>query len=163
MNKDSIDYRETKEKEKKTANMPRLTRWFLRSALVYLLVALILALVLALPDTISVPSFLRFMNPAFFHLFLVGWVTQMIFGVIYWMFPIITRDQPRGNEKLGWTTYFLLNSGLLLRVVGEPLTSSRPEAGWGWLLAISAVLQWLAAVFFVYLAWPRVKERYRGE
>ena len=37
------------------------------------------------------------------------------------------------------------------------------EANWGWGLVISAVLQWLAAVFFVYNAWPRVKERYRGE
>ena len=31
------------------------------------------------------------------------------------------------------------------------------------LLAVSALLQWLAAVTFVTLAWPRVKDRYRGE
>jgi heme/copper-type cytochrome/quinol oxidase subunit 1 len=41
------------------------------------------------------------MTPAYFHLFLVGWVTQMIFGVIYWMFPIITRTRPRGNAGRG--------------------------------------------------------------
>ena len=64
--------------------MPLLTRWYIRSALVYLTAALLLAVVLAMP--ISLPSFIRFMNPAYFHLFLVGWVTQMIFGVIYWMF-----------------------------------------------------------------------------
>lgn len=55
---------------------------------------------------------------------MVGWVTQMIFGVIYWMFPIITRAQPRGNERLGWAVYILLNVGLLLRVIYEP---------WNWL------------------------------
>jgi len=143
--------------------MPVVTRWFLKSALVYLMAALLLALVLALPDSVSVPAFIRAMNPAYFHLFLVGWVTQMIFGVIYWMFPIISRARPRGNERLGWASYSLLNGGLLLRVVGEPLTSTRPEAGFGWLLAVSAFLQWLAAVIFVILAWPRVRDRYRGE
>lgn len=143
--------------------MPFLTRWYIRSALVYLVTALLLAVVLALPNAINLPPFIRFMNPAYFHLFLVGWVTQMIFGVIYWMFPIVTRARPRGNEQLGWVSYVLLNVGLLLRVIGEPLVSTRPEAGLGWLLAVSALLQWLAAVLFVVLAWPRVKEKYRGE
>lgn len=78
--------------------MPFLTRWYIRSALVYLVTALLLAVVLALPNAINLPPFIRFMNPAYFHLFLVGWVTQMIFGVIYWMFPIVTRTRPRGNE-----------------------------------------------------------------
>jgi heme/copper-type cytochrome/quinol oxidase subunit 1 len=143
--------------------MPLLTRWYIKSALAYLVAALLLAIVLALPNALNLPSFIRFMNPAYFHLFLVGWVTQMIFGVIYWMFPIITRARPRGNERLGWASYILLNVGLLLRVIGEPLTSIRSEAGLGWLLALSALLQWLAAVLFVILAWPRVKEKYRGE
>jgi len=143
--------------------MPAVTRWFIKSALAYLAVALLLALILALPNSVQLPDFIRFMNPAYFHLFLVGWVTQMIFGVIYWMFPIITRARPRGSETLAWVCYGLLNAGLLLRVIGEPLTSVRPEPGFGWLLALSAVLQWLAALLFVTLAWPRVKDRYRGE
>jgi hypothetical protein len=143
--------------------MPVVTRWYIKSALIYLITALLLALILALPPSVAVPSFLRTMTPAYFHLFLVGWVTQMIFGVIYWMFPIITRAQPRGNERLAVAGYILLNVGLLLRVVGEPLVRAAPTGGTGWLLAVSAVLQWLAAVLFVILAWPRVKDRYRGE
>jgi heme/copper-type cytochrome/quinol oxidase subunit 1 len=142
--------------------MPVLTRWFLRSALLYLAAALLLGVVLALPGSVALPAFVRAMNPAYFHLFLVGWVTQMIFGVIFWMFPIITRAQPRGNERLGWASYILLNVGLLLRVVAEPLTTVRPETGVGWLLAVSALLQWLAAVLFVILDWPRIKDKYRG-
>ena len=143
--------------------MPAVTRWFIKSSLVYLAAALLLALVQALPNPVRLPAFVRLMNPAFYHLFLVGWVTQMIFGVVYWMFPIITRARPRGHEVLGWACYGLLNVGLLLRVAGEPLISLRPDAGLGWLLAVAALLQWLAAVIFVILAWPRVKERYRGE
>lgn len=79
------------------------------------------------------------------------------------MFPIITGERPRGNEKVGWASYIFLNTGLLLRVVGEPLTSTQPAGGFGWLLALSALLQWLSAVLLVFLAWPRVKERYRRD
>jgi heme/copper-type cytochrome/quinol oxidase subunit 1 len=143
--------------------MPLLTRVYIKSALIYMSAAIFLAVILALPQRLNLPAFIRFLNPVYFHLFLVGWVTQMIFGVIYWMFPIITRARPRGNERLGWVSYIFLNVGLLLRVLGEPLTSTYPEAWFGWLLAVSAVLQWLAAIIFVVLAWPRVKERYRGE
>ena len=142
--------------------MPLLTSWYIKSALIYLIAALLLAVILALPNTIALPPFIRFMNPAYFHLFLVGWVTQMIFGVIFWMFPIITRAQPRGDERVGWASYILLNAGLLLRVIGEPLNSTYPQAWFGWLLAAAALLQWLAGALFVYLSWPRIKDKYRG-
>lgn len=142
--------------------MPRLTRWYIKTALVYLALALLLAALLALPYNLPLPTYIRIMTPAYFHLFLVGWVTQMIFGVIYWMFPIVNRARPRGNEAIGWASFALLNVGLLLRVIGEPLVSLRPEGWFGWLLALSALLQWLAGLLFVLLAWPRVKEKYRG-
>lgn len=91
--------------------MPTLTRWYIKSALIYFVAALLLGFVLALPTSINLPEVIHTMSPAYFHLFLVGWVTQMIFGVIYWMFPIITRAQPRGNERLAWVTYIFLNVG----------------------------------------------------
>lgn len=143
--------------------MPTLTRWFIKSAFVYLAAALLLGVLLALRAPAGLPDWLAYFSPVYFHLFMVGWVTQMIFGVIYWMFPIVTRARPRGSERLGWATYILLNVGLLLRVAGEPLNSLLPRSGWGWALVASAFFQWLAAMFFVVNAWPRVKERYRGE
>ena len=142
--------------------MPLLTRWYIKTALLYLIAALLLAIILALPISISLPPFVRAMHPAYFHLFLVGWVTQMIFGVMYWLFPIISRKRPRGNETLGWVSFLLLNVGLLLRVFVEPQVASQSAAGLGWVLALSALLQWLAAVCFIILSWPRVKEKYRG-
>ena len=69
----------------------------------------------------------------------------------------------RGSERLGWAVYGLLNGGLALRLVAEPANSVAPGGGWGWVLVMSAVLQWLAAVGFVVNSWPRVRERYRGE
>ena len=143
--------------------MPTLTRWFIKSALIYLAAALLLAVLLAISPLVTMPGFVIFLNPAYFHLFMVGWVTQMIFGVIYWMFPIITRANPRGNIKLAWASYSLLNIGLLLRVIGEPLVGRNPNTLWGWLLVVAAVLQWTAAVCFIIIGWPRIKDRYRGD
>ena len=143
--------------------MPLLTRFHIKSAFLYLAAAMALGIVLALAGVLDLPGWVVYLSPAFFHLIMVGWVTQMIFGVIFWMFPIVTRARPRGSERLGWATFILLNAGLLLRVVAEPANAVRPGSGWGWALVVSAVLQWLAAVAFVVNAWPRVKERYRGE
>jgi len=129
--------------------MPTLTRWFIKSSMIYLIAALLLSVLLSLRGILSLPAFASFLNPVFFHLLLVGWVTQMIFGVIYWMFPIITRNNPRGTLWMGWAAYVCLNAGLLLRLVGKPLLGTRPDVGFGWLLVVSALLQWLAAVLFV--------------
>jgi hypothetical protein len=74
--------------------------------------------------------------------------------------PTLTRWFVKSSsEGLAWAVYWLLNVGLLLRVFGEPLTTLHPNTGWGWLLGISAVLQWPAGVGFVANTWARVKAR----
>ena len=143
--------------------MPLLTRWHIKSAFLYLAAALLLGVVLALAVVVPLPIWVGFLSPAFFHLIMVGWVTQMIFGVVFWMFPIVSRARPRGYESVGWAVYVLLNVGLLLRVLCEPINGLNPDGVWGWGLVLSAVLQWLAGVLFVFNSWPRVRERYRGE
>ena len=97
--------------------------------------------------------------PVFLHLFMWGWVAQLIFGVSYWMFPVYSKARPRGFEGLWVATFWLLNLGLVLRVIGEPLHILRPEALWAWLTILAAVLQWLATVAYVINIWGRVKER----
>jgi hypothetical protein len=139
--------------------MPTLTRWFIRTSLIYFVAALVVGIALMLQAGLGLSIPIAALGPVYFHLFMVGWVAQLIFGVIFWMFPKFSREKPRGSERLGWATYVLLNAGLLLRVVGEPLHSARPELGWGWLLAVSAVAQWLAGMAFVANTWGRVKEK----
>jgi len=129
--------------------MPTLTRWFVRAGLLYLVAALVVGLLLAAAPA-AVPAGLR---PAHLHLFIVGWITQLIFGVAHWMFPRASRERPRGNESLGWAAFVLLNAGLLLRAAAEPL------AWTGWPLVVSGVLQLLAALCWVALVWPRGKVR----
>jgi hypothetical protein len=128
----------------------------LRFSLAYLVVALAIGAALALP---SPPPVLAALGPVYFHLFMVGWVTQLIMGVVYWMFPKRSPERPRGSPALAWSVLVLLNSGLLLRAIAEPSLALHPERLWGWALAVSAVLQWLAALAFVANTWGRVRER----
>ncbi|MDD5468308.1 MAG: hypothetical protein PHS96_10915 [Anaerolineales bacterium] len=139
--------------------MPTLTRWFVKTSLFFFSLALFLGMLLAAHSAWPLPAFLGAFGPIYFHTFLVGWVTQLIFGVVYWMFPKYTLERPRRSPALGWAVYLLINLGLLLRLVAEPYHTLDPAAGMGWLLALSAALQWLAGLFFVINTWGRVKEK----
>jgi len=138
--------------------MPPLTRWFIKASLVFFVLALITGVAQALRGSISLPL-LNFLGPVYFHLFMLGWVAQLIFGVVFWMFPKYSMQKPRGNEMLGWATFWLLNSGLILRVIGEPLNALTPGTAIGWILVASAILQWLAGLAFFANTWSRVKEK----
>ncbi len=139
--------------------MPIVTRTFVKTALVYFVVALLTGMLVAARPVLELPPLVIGLTPVYFHLFMVGWVTQLIIGIAYWMFPKYRRDMPRGYDSLAWTTYALLNLGLLLRLVAEPAQTVSPAPSWGWLLALSALLQWLGGLAFVANTWPRVKER----
>jgi heme/copper-type cytochrome/quinol oxidase subunit 1 len=136
-----------------------LTRWHLKAGLFYFVVALITGILTAARPVINLPPAFASLTPVYFHLLMVGWVTQAIFGVAYWMFPKFSRDQPRRSETQARATFVLLNLGLILRVIGEPMQAFGAQSIWGWLLALSAVLQWLAGLLFVVNIWARVKER----
>ncbi len=139
--------------------MPPLTRLFIKTALAYFMTALLVGLALAANVLFTLPPVVAALNPIYFHLFMVGWVTELIIGVAYWMFPKFTRAQPRGSERLVRITYICLNIGLVLRLIAEPMLSFQTARLWGWLVALSALLQWLAGLTFVVNIWPRVKER----
>jgi heme/copper-type cytochrome/quinol oxidase subunit 1 len=137
--------------------MPLLTRWFVRTAMVYFVLALLVGVALMAQNATELPPAVGALSPIYFHLFMVGWVTQLIFGIGYWLFPTYTKEKPRGSERLAKATYVLLNLGLVLRAISEPINTVTPQALWGWLLALSAIMQWLAGMAFVANSWPRIK------
>ena len=139
--------------------MPPLTRWFLKASFISLATALLVRTITALLSLWGLPAVSGAFAPVFFHLFVWGWITQMIFGVSYWMFPVYSKKSPRGHEGLWTATFWLFNLGLIFRVIGEPLHLLRPEALWAWLTVVAAVLQWLAAMAYMVNIWGRVKER----
>lgn len=139
--------------------MPRLTRYFIKTALIYLAVALALGVLLAARSAWDLPAEISAFSPVFFHVLMVGWAAQLIFGMLFWMLPRYSKERPRGNEKLVWFAYVSINLGLVLRVIGEPVNSLQADWGLGWWLALSAGLQLLGGWAFILAVWPRVKER----
>ena len=132
--------------------MPTITRYFIKAAMLYFGGGLLTAFLISAQKLFNLPAVLLSMTPTYLHMLVVGWITQLIIGVAYWMFPKFSKEAPRGDERVGWAIFILLNIGLLLRVIGEPFSI-------GWMLPISAILQFFAIWLFIIAVWPRVKER----
>jgi hypothetical protein len=139
--------------------MPPLTRWYIRLAFAYLVLALLTGTAAAARQPLALPAAIGALAPVAVHLFVVGWITQMIFGVAYWMFPRHSAEMPRGDPAPAVATLVLINIGLLLRLVAEPWQTVHPSGTPAALLVASAAAQWLAGLTFVWQMWPRVKER----
>lgn len=135
--------------------MPRISRFFIKTGLIYFLVAIIFRLLL---DVFQIlPAFI--LRPLFWHALMLGWITQIIMGVSMWMFPGRTKEEGFEAQKLAWLTYICLNSGLVLRFISSPLVSFYHQTFWEIILAASAVLLLGAIIFFVMELWPRVMSK----
>ncbi len=139
--------------------MPRLTRWAIRAALVYLVAGLVAGVLYWANAQWAVWPPLAALNPIYIHLLVVGWLSQLVFGVIYWMFPIIRKDNMRGDPRPAWAMFILLNVGLILRAICEPWHTMAGDSVSGAGLVLSAVLQVIAGYLFVIVCWPRVREK----
>lgn len=141
--------------------MPTLTRWFVKTAMLYFLASFLIGGGSLVVLTWKHQPLFAVLQPVYWHLLIVGWLMQLIFGVAYWMFPAFSRDQPHGSETAGWATYGALNLGLLLRVIFEPWHALQPAHGLGWLLVPAALLQVGAGWLFVWNTWGRIRSRQR--
>jgi hypothetical protein len=117
--------------------MDRINLWFVRASLVYFLVGTFLGLLIA-----AHPGFTAQFRAAHVHLNLAGFMTMMIFGVGYHIFPRFTGRSrvPSGcSLRLVTATFWLGNAGVL----GLTL---------GFILDIPGVLTLFAVVTFLAVA-----------
>lgn len=139
--------------------MPTLSRWFIKLGLLYFAIGLTIGVVLSAQSVMAWSPSLQLLRPVYLHFLFIGWVSQLIMGVGYWMFPKQSKEKPRGSERLGWTVLILLNIGLVLRAIGEPSVILFPQAGLGWILAVASLCLLLAGWGFIANTWGRIKER----
>lgn len=139
--------------------MPRLARWSIRLAMLYLFLGFALWLLYTADQTWALAGNWAALRPVGIHFITVGWLTQLIFAVIYWMFPIISRERPYGEAWIAWLGFAALNVGLLLRAIFEIGLSQGMAADAGWGLVGSGLLQWAGVSAWIISSWQRVRER----
>jgi hypothetical protein len=127
--------------------VPGVSRWLVRTALLYLVAGAALGgLLLAAPAAGGLGWW-----RAHAELMLYGWVLQLAMGVAYWILPKHAAGPPRGPEALASAIHPLLNAGILTSAVAWLAMLPPPVLAAGRTLELSAVM------LFAVVAWPRVK------
>ena len=137
--------------------MPRLSRFFLRGGFICLAVGMLAGgLILVQKGTGRFPFFWVLL-PAHIYLVLVGGVTQCALGVSYWILPRLEAGKGRGNTALAWSSYWALNTAILLVALHPAVEIAMGAPTAGATFVCGGVLQVLAAAGFALHAWPRIR------
>ena len=139
--------------------MPTLSRLWIKAGILHFMTAMLIGVAIRAGALAPLSLDPVAWTPVFYHLLMVGWITQIIMGVSWWMFPVLGRQRPRGPEWLGWVALFALNGGLILRILGEPVSATAPVMLVSVLLVVSGLLQVVGGGAYVLLIWPRVRTR----
>lgn len=139
--------------------MPLVPRLFLRAGIVYLALTFVAGAVLLALNAVGAPApFIIGIEHG--HMGFVGWLVNTVIGVALWLLPLnrkaFPQTQGRYPETLARVSFFLLNVGLPLRLIFEPIHASAPTALTSVLLVVSAVLQVSAVLIVAWIAWNRV-------
>ena len=136
--------------------MPPVTRWFIKSGMIWFALGVTLAFVTELPGIRGSALLL----PIYWHMLVIGWITQVIMGVSVWMFPRKRRNRKKEQSTLVTSAFFLLNGGLIVRFLSEPfLPFVSDSALVPAVVIVSGILQVAAIILFIAEIWPRVQPK----
>ena len=131
--------------------MPKLTVWFVRTALAYLSIGFLAGAVLLINRGVPIGAPVARLLPLHIEFLLMGWMVQLALGVAFWILPRFRTGPERGREGIAYLSYVLLNLGVVVAGFGPWFgwTSAAPLLG--------HTAQGIAAAAFALHAWPRVK------
>lgn len=128
--------------------MPRLSVWFVRASLIYLLLGFGFGALILAQKGISYYPAVWNLFPVHMEFVLIGWFAQLAMGVAFWILPRFSMGPPRGNVSLIWLSFGLINAGLILGV----LQLWYPPA-----VLIGRIFEISAGIVFAAGLWRRVK------
>lgn len=150
--------------------MPKTSRAFVKASVVYLCLGAVLGAIMLVNRWFPFEPRIYALRTSHVSMLVVGWLTQLIAGVAWWLFPTlkvgivpgtprpVRRGQAqRGSELLFWVTFALLNAGVLLASSGEPLTAWTGMGIFRSIAGVSDLLLLVAAATFVANLWNRVR------
>lgn len=124
--------------------MPKLSVYFIRAALLHLGIGFTIAAFLLANKGIPFWGELWRLLEPHVQILIFGWMLQLAMGVAYYALPRFTNPEARyGDERLGWLSFILLNTGIWLSITILPF--------FGKLLVL------IAGMAYVRLMFPRVK------
>jgi hypothetical protein len=133
--------------------MPRLSAWMIRTALLYLGAGFTLGALLLAHKGWPIHPALWQLLPAQIEFLLIGWLAQLVVGVAFWILPRFRNEPKRGNERLVWLCFILLNAGIWITILAPAFTLLP------WLALLGRLALAAAALLFGLHAWKRVYYR----
>ncbi|PKN94266.1 MAG: hypothetical protein CVU44_07660 [Chloroflexi bacterium HGW-Chloroflexi-6] len=130
--------------------MPRLSRLFIRAALIYLLLGLTFGSLILANKGIPFALWFWALLPTHIEFLTLGWLTQLALGMAFWILPRLGGNSPRGDERWSWAAFALVNLGIWLNIAG-------PYAGISsWFSLLARALQAIGFAAFVIGNWSRI-------
>lgn len=142
--------------------MPLETRRFAKTALAFLLLTFLAGTVLTIARGAgaNVPAIVGVEHA---HLGLVGFLVNIVIGIALWVLPLDRERFPatQGRYPLAAPTvcWWLLNGGLVVRVLAEPAHQLLDPSSLALtaLVDAAALAQLAAALIFASIAWHRIR------
>ena len=126
---------------------------FTSISIVYLLIGCPLGVMF-----LFLPHYIPYLRPVHAHINLIGFVSIMIFGVSYHMFPRFTGS-PIYSVPIGRLQFYLANLGLIGMALSWWVLERESTVQHIGLLTFGAV-EAVAAVLYIYNSWKTLNQRY---
>src|SRR4030067_3408826 len=129
--------------------MPKLSIWFIRTAVVYLLFGFTAGALLLIQKGTNVYPVIWRLLPVHIEWLFIGWIFQLAIGVAFWILPRFAQPPLRGNETIVAISYLLLNLGILFVFYDSLFQMTE------WISFTGRTLEAMAVALFALHAWPR--------
>lgn len=131
--------------------MPKLSVWFIRASLIYLLLGFTLGGLILFHKGVPLHPIVWRFYPSHVDFMLFGWTAQLIMGVAYWILPRLLHPPKRGNPYLTWFVFWVFNLGIWINLLASLILRL------AWLEPVGDILIVLGVGVFLVQAWPRVR------
>lgn len=135
--------------------MPRLSQFMIRTALLWLAFGYTAGGLLLANKGVPLLASLWALRDLHIHVLLVGWTAQLACGVAFWILPRLDAQGSRGDERLVWACFILLNGGVIAAVLRSFILMATQD-DLAWLNVVAGALYLAATLAFARNAWPRI-------
>jgi heme/copper-type cytochrome/quinol oxidase subunit 1 len=133
--------------------MPKASVLLIRTSFVYLLLGFSLGgLLLANKGLPLNPRLWQFL-PAHIDFLFFGWTVQLAMGVAFWILPRFRQAPKRGDPRIMYASYTLLNAGIFALLVAPAFSAA------AWLPVTGRLAEAAAVLLFGANTLPRIGPR----